>query len=68
MDIRATQVRELFKSRYPWTEEIEVTDSSDYYPPSESFATMIKDPHWKVEVNDDGVWREFKLKISVEEV
>lgn len=65
MDIRATQVRELFKSRYPWAEEIQVTNELDAWLGNEY---AERDPHWKVEVNDDGVWREFKLKISVEEV
>lgn len=60
MEIRPTQVRELFKSRYPWAEEVEVTDNTDW--------TSSEGPHWLVEVNDDGVWRQFKLKIGVEEL
>jgi len=67
MDIRATQVRELFKSRYPWAEEIEVTDRTDWISSLTGEEASVG-PHWKVEVNDDGVWRQFKLKISVEEV
>jgi len=67
MDIRASQVRELFKSRYPWAEEIEVTDNTDWIESINDYENAGP-PHWFVQVNDDGVWREFKLKISVEEV
>lgn len=67
MEIRQTQVRELFKSRYPWAEEITVTDNTDWTGSSEE-TTKISGPHWVVDVNDEGVWRKFIIQIEVEEV
>lgn len=57
MEIRPTQIRELFKSRFPWAEDIQVRDNTDW-----------ECPHWEVTLCDDGVWRTFKIKIDVEEV
>jgi hypothetical protein len=67
MEIRASQVRELFRSRYPWAGEIEVKDHTDWRESINDYEACAG-PHWYVEVNDEGVWRHFKLKISVEEV
>jgi hypothetical protein len=57
MEIRPTQIRELFKSRYPWAGDIDVTNNTDW-----------DCPHWEVSLYDDGVWRTFKIKIDIEEV
>lgn len=61
MEIRKTQIKELFKSRYPWSEEIVVTDNTDWYE-------CDGGPHWHASVNDDGVWREFRVQIKVKEI
>lgn len=67
MEIRASQVRELFRSRYPWAEEITVTDNTDWTGSSDH-TINISGPHWVVEVDDEGVWRKFVIQIAVEEV
>lgn len=67
MEIRKTQVRELFRSRYPWAQEIEVTDNTDWVLSINDYESS-EGPHWFIEVNDEGVWRKFKLKIKVEEL
>lgn len=61
MEIRKTQIKELFRGRYPWSEEINVTNNTDWHESDGG-------PHWLVSVNDDGVWREFHMKIEVKEV
>lgn len=67
MEIRTSQVRELFKSRYPWAEEIEVKDHTDWVGTND-YTLSVEGPHWEVEVNDEGVWRKFMLQIKVTEV
>lgn len=66
METRASQVRELFKSRYPWAEEIAVTDNTSWTGTSDH--GTLSGPHWVVDVDDEGVWRKFVLQIEVEEV
>ena len=57
MEIRQSAIKAMFLNRYPWAEDVFCFDHTDW-----------DEPHFLVELNDDGVNREFKVKIEIEEV
>lgn len=57
MEIRQSAIKTMFYQRYPWALELYCFDHTDW-----------DEPHFLVEMNDDGVPREFKVFIKIEEV